>query len=182
MSKSLLTTTRLLGLAVALAAPVLSMPASANVRTSVTGTACHIWPDFVRVSSGGGDRYDGSGSFSIGSDATDTSVSIGTFCGLQRNLPLTTAGLSDLEIRFTGHNTTSADTICSGISLRPDGTIVKSVSKTITVPPTGTVTMDFGGAVNASASKGTYFVTCMLPFTVHLNSIYHSEIDGVDGN
>jgi hypothetical protein len=182
MSKSLLTTTRLLGLAVALAAPALSMPAMANVRTSVTGSVCHIYPDFVRVSSGGGDSVDGTGSFYIGSPATDTRVAIGTFCPLQRNLPLSTEGLSDLEIRFTGHNTTSAFTQCTGMSLRPDGTIVKAVNKSVTVPPSGTITMDFANSINASVSKGTYHLECLLPFTVGLNSIYHSEVDGIDGN
>jgi hypothetical protein len=114
------------------------------------------------------------------------------WCPLVRSLPLATDGLSDLEIVFRGTDeSTPRSATCDVWSLRPDGTIAKSASKTITVPPrfespNGTVypvvKMDFDGLINASASKGNYLMRCHIPQGVSIYSYYHSEVGDISGN
>jgi hypothetical protein len=130
-------------------------------------------------------------------------------CTVPRNLPLATQGLSDLEIRFAGLGgwTTPKQVKCVAYSLRPGSEDwVVRVQKSVTVAgmtaletPYNTpgiepgsyefhlwdihyATMDFGNVINASIAKGTYAISCDLPDSVALVSIYSSEEDGIAGN
>ena len=108
-------------------------------------------------------------------------------CPLVRQLPLSTDGMSDLELRFktvSGYAGTRK-VVCTATSNRTDGTILDSQEKEMNVPGglfNSTVLMDFNNAITASVSKGTYTVYCQLPADVVLHSIYHSEVDGINGN
>lgn len=110
-------------------------------------------------------------------------------CSITRDLPLSTEGFSDIEVRLRGYrNLVPRQVTCNVRSMRSDGTIIDGASRTVTVPPfnpeaaTPLTVMDFGGDIGTTASKGYASVTCFLPYDVALTSVYSSEIDGVSGN
>jgi hypothetical protein len=191
MSRSFL---RTLALVIpATAAVLLPLAADANVRHTVGGAACQLGsagntpgqPYWAYPNLTGGVMYvDQTNTYPFGSTIS---------CPVERNLPLSTDGLSDFEIRFIARNfyTGTRPVGCELYSLRPDGTIVDSTSKQMGVPGmhstsngdvAETVTMDFADAVSASASKGTYHLDCFMWPNIELRSIYVSEVDGISGN
>jgi hypothetical protein len=197
-------------LAFALAVPALALAASAsaahaNVRSVSNSSACQF------------EDVDARRGFSIqGGDATSTfnktfytsyDIQLGIShqhydtnvlvqCNVPRNLPLSTAGLSDLELRFRSlvQFDVPRSITCYAISQRTDGTIAAMATRTISMAGNYTdptknpskmstyATMDFGNSINLSVAKGLYAVSCYLPSDVGLLSVYSSEIDGIDGN
>lgn len=173
-------------LTAALAAPALGLalmaaPAEANVRTAANGASCLI-DGFAENIMNGYPRYTQGGGFMWESTATEPLMSALMFCPVKRSLPLSTAGLSDYEMRLRGHSSMASNVSCNLRSVRTDGTILEAHNKSVSVPGGGTATLDFGGLLNTSVSKGTYWVDCLLPVTVEIISLYHSEVDGVSGN
>jgi hypothetical protein len=193
----------------------LSSAAQANVRTTAQASSCQ----FSDGSDRAGVRYDGvkfdsantaeSGIFFRKPDGSTTPDTKTVVCTIRRDLPLSTKGLSDLEVRFAGLAFFDAPKTvkCVAYSLAPSNEdwLVR-VRKTVSVPgftyletPYNTpgvdpgtwefhlldvhhATMDFGNVINTSASKGTYALECELPDDVALVSIYSSEEDGISGN
>lgn len=197
----------------ALGVAALSSPARANVRSVTNASGCQWMEDDVRrgflydfsnqtdgPDSPGpliGQRFKTSYDAQLGiSHQMQGGFTLGVTCNVQRNLPLSTAGLSDLEIRFRSLSmyTTPKQISCYALSQRPDGTVASIVHRTVSLPgnfidhtkspslQSSYVTMDFANSVNASASKGLYSVSCQLPSDVGLMSVYSSEVDGIDGN
>jgi hypothetical protein len=189
-----------LTLALALPALALATPATANVRSSGTGNSCiffdhEIFPPHGLPGSNPAHGnvfgvYRSSGGIMVDAGtATDGTRRWPVSCPLTRSLPLSTDGLSDLEIRFYAETDFAGEPFrtvtCTASSLRSDGSFADTASKDVNVPPypSGVMTvMDFGGALNVSSSKGHYTLTCHLPGDVVLHSVYHSEVDGVNGN
>lgn len=116
---------------------------------------------------------------------------------MKRSLPLSTAGMSDVEVRFRAAYTFDGGAnrlaTCTVSSLRSDGTVLAFHERTVSVPagtynPTTqtftapVVTMDFADQVDVSSSKGTYHLQCYTSTGVSLLSYYHSENDGVSNN
>jgi hypothetical protein len=182
MSENTSPFTRIRLLAAALALPALfgAVPAQANVRTTIPGATCYVDPFFANP--GNVLEAGGNGSYFI--DPPNASVDTATrvVCPMFRSLPLELDGMSDVEIRFASNTAQASSPSCTVASIRPDGTILQSSNKSVTVPGDGQATLDFAGAITKSASKGTYFASCLLPHTVQLISVYHSENDGVSGN
>jgi hypothetical protein len=198
----------LLRLTLALVLPVagtlgFTPAADANVRTVTLGNTCQFVHSAVRA--GLVDAEPGPGKVGafygfdddgihLDSDHQNPNAQFGIICPVARHLPLSTDGLSDLEVRFraTGGSSWSntsppREVRCFATSYRKDGSILDSAEMTIgvprpTYPNTPTVVMDFNDAINVSDSKGTYGITCLIPVGVSLHSIYHSEVDGVAGN
>jgi hypothetical protein len=185
---------KLTRLALALVTCSLLVPApaaQANVRQSTPGTSCQFSENYVRRGSTADhpsftSEYDLWGIWHglefdhFGGDVQDVS------CTIPRSLPLSTAGLSDLEIRFSNRNPeiVAGHAYCSAYSIRSDGSIQLEVEKDMIIPANpetkthgALVTLDFGGAINASSSKGYYFLHCALSHHVSLASIYSSEIE-----
>lgn len=179
-STSLFTRIRLLAAALALPALFGAVPAQANVRTTIPGAACYVDPFFANP--GGVLNADGNGAYSIGNQTATPDTSFRVVCPMSRSLPLETDGMSDVEIRFASLTSQGSSPSCTVASIRRDGTILQSVNKSVFVPGDGQATMDFGDDITNSANKGTYFASCLLPMTVQLISVYHSENDGVSGN
>ena len=179
-STSLFTRIRLLAAALALPALFAAVPAQANVRTTIPGAACYVDPFFANP--GGVINVDGNGGYSLGDEDDSPLGSTRTVCPITRSLPLTTDGMSDFEIRFLSNNDVAGQASCTAASIRPDGTILQTTNKMMTIPGNAQTTMDLGAGITKSASKGTYFLSCLLPITVQLLSVYHSENDGVSGN
>lgn len=116
-------------------------------------------------------------------------VTFNAECSITRDLPLSTTGFSDIEVRLRGYrNTEPRDVTCQVFSARADGTFLDSASLTVTVPPFDPSTgqpltvMDFGSAIGVTGSKLYAGVHCFLPYDVALTSVYSSENDGVSGN
>jgi hypothetical protein len=180
-STSLFTRIRLLAAALALPALFGAVPAQANVRTTIPGAACYVDPFFANP--GGVIFVEGNGGYRVGTEPEGSPlVSTRTVCPITRSLPLTTDGMSDFEIRFVSNSDEAGQAWCTLASVRPDGTILQSAGKTQTIPGNAQTTMDLGAGITKSASKGTYFFSCLVPQTVQLLSVYHSENDGVSGN
>jgi hypothetical protein len=176
----------------------LSAPAEANIRTSTLGTACQFSSAAMR---GGtqpampgpgtvGAGYSDNGPWAFGDNDETYTLGFPIGCPLVRQLPLSTDGLSDLEVRFQVNvvyppSPPVVRTVqCTAYTMRSDGSILDSSQKQMVVANsgTGTTVMDFGSDINKSSSKGTYGVFCFMPIGVVLHSIYHSEVDGIDGN
>lgn len=192
-----------LTLALAFALPTLgalpSSTAEANVRNTMPSTACQF--DDFRIRGGfdpftpnesSHSRYDADLGMSHQYTPSNGPDLVRVTCTVNRNLPLSTAGMSDLEVRFRSLSPFTTKSIqCWAYSFRPDMSIIAQAEKTVTlqgnyVDNTGLhsrfATIDFNNALNASVSKGTYTVECELPSDVGLTSIYSSEVDGIDGN
>jgi hypothetical protein len=183
-------------LTLALALPMgllaLSSTAHANARKVTNGSDCQFKRNIDRA---GFDPLNGhifSTDYTEGGlsyqDAQVTTKEIA--CNVPRNLPLSTLGLSDLEIRFEqtlGLSHPSTIT-CQAFSYRTDGSLAAQAERTAVLPASTAksdikrVSLDFGNAINASGSKGFYVVTCDLAPEVYLTSIYSSEEDGIAGN
>jgi hypothetical protein len=178
-----------------LGALALSSMAFANVRHTVSGTECHYDNPGYHPTT----MIDRSEFLGLQwSDPNEVANDIRTFwCPMTRSLPLSTAGLSDLEIVLRGTRefdpATHAQVICTAYSLRNDGTWAKIIEKQMPAAPryteasTGAVIypitkMDFGSALNVGTNKGNYALRCWLPAGVSIYSIYHSEEDGIAGN
>jgi hypothetical protein len=189
-----------------LALPLLgtAVPAVANVRSANSSTVCQWETEVARR----GFRVDRDANFNQtirtpfearysplngmyhlnGED--DGSVDHPITCNIPRNLPLRTDGMSDLEVRFRAAATNidggSYNVTCTAYSYRSDGTLAVAATRTVavSVASTGgpTTSLDFGGAISASGSKGYYVLTCNMPRYVALHSIYSSENDGVANN
>lgn len=195
-----------LALALALStmgAIALSSTAQANVRTTTHGSACSFVGSIQsvpRAASPGPGNLLGfvshNGPFIGDADPFVTSnqdynTYFPVMCPLTRQLPLSTAGMSDLEVRFVAHRQFAPGyepvrrAYCDVFSVRSDGTPILFkqreviIKEGINAPAT---VLDFGDDLDQSSSKGHYYVTCWLPYTVALQSIYHSEVDGIDGN
>jgi hypothetical protein len=177
-----------------LGALALSSTAFANVRHSISGNDCHFDdPGFQPTTVV--HRHEFSGIEWTDNDPSQHDARI-FWCPLARSLPLSTAGLSDLEIVFRGTQeynvATKQQVICTAFSLRNDGTIADATELQMSVAPRYTspsgaiiypiTTMDFGNALNVSSNKGNYALRCWLPSAMSIYSIYHSEEDGVSGN
>jgi hypothetical protein len=172
---------RLLAIALALPTFAAAVPAQANVRTTIAGASCMPDPFWVRDSNGSFDVFT-NGAIKWHTHTPDANSSFSMFCPLTRSLPLTTDGLSDLEVRFKPTTADASQPSCTASSVRPDGTILVAQTLDQTIPGTTPSTMNFGDAIDRSTSKGTYFLRCLLPLTVQLVSVYHSEVDGINGN
>jgi hypothetical protein len=94
-------------------------------------------------------------------------------CGIDRFNLTNTDGLRDLDVRVHNGNLDARELNCEAMSLRPDGTIVKSVHLAHTF--TGYYRMDWNGALNASVAYGSYVVQCALPPQVVVNNILQRE-------
>jgi hypothetical protein len=197
-------TSKLVRLAAVVALPLLGVAtlggaAQANVRTVNTGSVCQFSePDARtglnvlldpgqpetfkwRILSIFWSRYDSL----YGIAHTEDGVSHPITCNIPRNLPLSTDGMSDVEIRFrsVGPYAGTKTVQCTVQSVRSDDTVMVAATKSVIVPGNvSTVVMDFGAAVNASSSKGFYTVSCNLPDEIGLISIYSSENDGIANN
>jgi hypothetical protein len=187
---------KLFRLTLALALPMgllaLSSPARANARKVTNGSDCQFTRNIDRAgfNPGTGDAFSTDYTEKGMSYANAQAATKEVTCNVPRNLPLSTLGLSDLEIRFEqtlGLDHASTIT-CQAFSYRTDGTIAAQAERTAVLPAsTGKsdikrVSLDFGNAINASGSKGFYVVTCDLAPEVYLTSIYSSEEDGIAGN
>ena len=176
----------------------LSTPAEANIRTTTLGTACQFSSAGLR---GGtqpatpgpgtvGGSYSDNGPWAYGDNDNTFHMGFPIACPMVRQLPLSTDGLSDLEVRFMVNAVfqTTPPVVrtveCTAYTMRSDGSYLDSSQKQMVVNNsfTGTTVMDFGSDINKSSSKGTYAVFCYMPIGVVLHSIYHSEVDGIDGN
>ena len=187
-------------LALALALPTLgalalSSSAQANVRNTTPGSVCQFGFDEIRGGvpyQAGDPRFTSAYTVEQGIwwyRANENNTSIPITCPVMRNLPLSTEGLSDLEVRFRSVVVQAPRTVtCTAYSVRADGAVVAAVQKQVTVngttnPSPGNpntavdslATMDFGKSLPASASKGHYVIGCSLPPGVGLMSIYTSE-------
>lgn len=200
------TRARLLRLILAASVPAagmaLSPAARANVRNTSTANVCQFEDPSVR--GGFNPAFPNHGSNSIYranlgmshqliSSSTGQEIPAWIICNVSRNLPLSTDGLSDLEIRFRSLSafTPPREITCTAYSFRTDQTVISSATRTVSIEGTfndGTgirsrfATIDFGNVINASVSKGTYAIDCDLPNHVGIYSIYTSEEDGVAGN
>jgi hypothetical protein len=184
-----------LALAVPAVGVALASSAQANVRTVMPGAACQV-PNSNPTGDEPGTNYGyfQDGSIQIYTPSNPDFIGHNVPCPMTRNLPLSTAGLSDLEVRFRAtpnHQSGLRWANCEAKSLRSDGTIIIMKEKSVDIPPSRNVngidvadmvTMDFNAAINASASKGSYMLYCYMPTSVALVSYYHSENDGIDGN
>jgi hypothetical protein len=195
--------TRIARLACALGLPLLGSltapsTAHANVRQVTPGTSCQYEDEIIRAGYNPhdgdtfGSHYSWLGAFHFTpvGYGRDGLGSAGVTCTVPRNLPLSTAGLSDLEIRFRNWSESQEpkQVKCYAMSVRRDFSIALLTDMTVTIPasPDKTTitgaTIDFGNRINVSDSKGFYSVFCDLPRNVYLVSIYSSEVDGIDGN
>src|SRR6185436_1993352 len=152
----------------------LATSAEANVRTTIPGSACEEGGIFPGANNTQHIRHGNGHSFEYIADVDD-GVGIPVECPLNRNLPLSTAGLSDLEVVVEGHPTATRQVICSAFSMRPDGTVVDVAFRSVNIPPAAFVTLDFGKDINMSVPKGIYHLSCQLPPHVEIHSVYHSE-------
>jgi hypothetical protein len=173
-------TFRLLAAVLALPALLAAPSAGANVRTTIPGAACIPDPFWVRDSNATFDVLS-DGAIQWHSPSTDANFSFSMFCPITRSLPLSTTGMSDFQIRFRSTTAQSSSATCSVASMRTDGTILLSDGKVQTLPGNSPSVMDLDG-INKSVSKGTYMLSCLLPLTVQMISVYHSENDGISGN
>jgi hypothetical protein len=175
-------------------------PAVANVRSANSSTVCqweeeetrrgfHIGTDeegkpqiFSRLTS----RYSPQKGMYHTGGYDDGPAFNAVTCNIPRNLPLRTDGMSDLEVRFSAvtARTGTFGVTCTAYSYRSDGTLAGAATRTtrVDMTGTGTVPLDFGAAISASAPKGYYILTCDMPSDVALHSIYSSENDGVSNN
>ena len=177
----------------ALAIPALAVlftqaPVEANVRNVLPGSVCDFENEALRSG-----HYPGT---EIAARNTTTGLWLRTepevpttgypiTCPVERLLPLSTAGMSDLEIRFRAESdyTGTRAVTCVAVASRADGSTIHAEHMLLNVPGTGAVvTMDFNNALDASSSKGHTVIGCFLPPRVALMSIYASEVDGIDGN
>jgi hypothetical protein len=101
-------------------------------------------------------------------------------CPVIRSLPISTLGLSDLELRLSNRNADPVSVLCTATASRTDGTIVSLVSHTVTVPGSQTGVVDWADGVGSPGSKGMYGIDCQLPGNVAIVSVYTSEKDGLD--
>jgi hypothetical protein len=171
----------------------ISGPALANVRSVNTATVCQ-WqeagprrgfrstPEVTFFS-----RYTAADGMYHTARADDGPTDHPVTCNIPRNLPLRTDGMSDLEVRFRWVGTPGTGTTnvtCTAYSYRSDGTVAAAATKTqaVNLAQTSLTVMDFGSAIEDSASKGHYILSCSMPTDVGLFSIYSSENDGVSNN
>ena len=97
-------------------------------------------------------------------------------CGIDRFNLTNTNGLRDLDVRLTGSPVTNPDQStspavvhCEGLALRPDGTIVKQISKSVTFTEHGSKRLDFNGEIQSER--------CLRPVrrVVHVAAIHDSQ-------
>jgi hypothetical protein len=188
MRKSFLHQTLALALS---ASGLLALPSSAdaNVRSTVGGAVCQWALGSFRSSD---NIYYAYGVTFI--QPGDPRSAFALTCPLARNLPLSTDGYSDLEIRFRA----ATDQVgvvpveCTATTYRADGSIASSKAMSVNVQPTTTnpngslnrpmAVMDFANSLNLTGNKGMTAVQCLLPSQIEIHSLYSSEQDGVDGN
>jgi hypothetical protein len=199
------TLTRLTHLALALALPAMGLVvqpsvAQANVRHTTSSASCDFSREYIRrgqtpalstepaynfmanVTADWGIYHslEGTGSFW----GTRQEVS----CAIPRALPLSTEGLSDLEVRFRSTGFAGTRTVhCDAYSWRSDGSQAAYAGMDLDITHNPNVwlpdrVMDFNGKIASSGPKGHYSISCMLPANVSLITIYSSEVDGIDGN
>lgn len=94
-------------------------------------------------------------------------------CGIDRFNITNTTGLRDLDVRLRNDQVEPVRVTCEALSLRPDGTIVKSLVKEATF--VGPYRMDFNGELNQSVAYGAYAVSCALPTHVNIVNILQRE-------
>ena len=89
--------------------------------------------------------------------------------------------MSDFELRFASPRARAPALLHGGLG-STDGTILQSARQVAQRARRWPGHDGLGGAITKSDNKGTYFASCLLPITVQLISVYHSENDGVSGN
>jgi hypothetical protein len=179
-------------LALALSATgVLALPSSAdaNVRNTTGGASCQ-W-------SAGSSRAADVVYYTHGTTFIvpgDNRMAFALTCPVTRNLPLSTEGYSDLEVRFraAAEQVGTVPVDCTATTYRSDGSIASSKALSVNVQGTSynsngslnrpMAVMDFAGALNVTGSKGMTSLQCLLPMQMEIHSIYSSEHDGIDGN
>lgn len=181
-----MTTSRLaLLLGVPLLGALAPAPADANVRNLVQADVCTL--SFLADRKGEDPAAPG-GKFNVeyhggvGMSHDFTGVDKLATCPVIRSLPISTLGLSDLELRVQNRNSTAVTMLCTASSMRSDGTIVGISNRTLTMPAGQVGVFDWGDSLASAGSKGVYGLDCQLPGNVVMTSIYTSEKDGIDGN
>jgi hypothetical protein len=91
-------------------------------------------------------------------------------CSLFRDNTSNTNGMQDLEISLFDQ---TGGTKCAAFSFDRKGFTKKMIEKVNST--VGEAVIDFGGALNASVSKGYYAVSCSLTPQSILRSIYYVE-------
>jgi hypothetical protein len=200
------TLTRLTPIALALAVPALGLVmqpsvAQANVRHTIGAAACDFSREYIRRGQTPATFTEPSHNFmanvtadwGIYHNLEDNGSSFWgprqeVSCAIPRGLPLSTEGLSDLEVRFRSIGYVGTRTVhCDAYSWRSDGSQAAYAGMDLDITHSSTVwvpdrVMDFNGKIGSSGPKGHYSISCMLPAGVSLITVYASEIDGIDGN
>ena len=94
-------------------------------------------------------------------------------CPITRSNVTNTNGLTDLEVRLRAIGSQFVE--CTAYSLRPDLTVVKSVTKSAYGYPSIFFKIDFGATLNASVANGSYAVRCSMPYSMYLVSVLWAE-------
>ena len=96
-------------------------------------------------------------------------------CGVDRFNITNTTGLRDLDVRLKSSADQAELVSCTAESIRPDGSLVKSVAIHAMVPAGATHRVDFNGALDQSVAYGAYVVSCALPRFMTLINILQRE-------
>jgi len=101
----------------------------------------------------------------------------GFVCPLLRSNPSSTSGLSALTVNVTKYG--AGQLLCYAQSTDMNGSVLKSVSKSIASSERGTLHLVWGSSLNTSSAKGTFAVQCNtnggVPFGDELYSIEYTE-------
>ena len=93
-------------------------------------------------------------------------------CTMVRDNVTNTNGLSDVELTVFDPSA-GGSVVCDLVAQDRNGSPLKIVRRSST--RNGVQTLDWGGSMNLSASKGTYSFICNLPPGARLSSIYFNE-------
>lgn len=102
----------------------------------------------------------------------NTGAQVSIVCALVRDTSTNTNGLQDLEVSIT--DPTGGSMVCNAFSVGRNGATLSQLRKnagTSTAPQI----IDFGSALNASASRGHYAVVCEVPNGGKIHSIFYEE-------
>jgi hypothetical protein len=144
------------------AAPV----AHLHAATTVLGATVCVRADTVGAT-GNGLQYVSDGVHNISGAPADV------VCTLFRDNTSNTNGMQDLEVSVFDPTAAPGSTSCIAVSAKRNGDPLKTVTKRSAT--TGNQIIDFGGALNASVSKGHYSVRCTIPNDGVIHNIFYLE-------
>jgi hypothetical protein len=95
-------------------------------------------------------------------------------CSLFRDNTTNTNGMQDLEITVRNDGDVANVATCTAVSYNRQGSPLKMASRT-TNGTSVEQTLDFGGSLNLSVSRGHYSIFCQMPNLFSVHNIFYTE-------